>query len=116
MASESPTQMAREAKHAVDLLKQDVELFKERLDALDLIQLRERVAVLESHVKKQDALLEELKPTRAEAEELGALKNRISQLEDEKKRGETRSFQVTVLFLGGVITLAIQIALLFLKK
>lgn len=116
MASESPTQLAREAKHGVELLKQDVELLKERFDILDLIQLRERVAVLESHAKKQDAELEEHKSTRAEAEEFGALKNRIAQLEEEKKRGETRSFQVTVLFIGGLITLAIQIVLLFLKR
>jgi hypothetical protein len=47
MAGESALQMAREAKHAVELLAQQVELLVARIDELDLLQLRDRVKVVE---------------------------------------------------------------------
>jgi hypothetical protein len=47
---------------------------------------------------------------------LGAVKSRLTQLEEQKKLGGTRVFQFVMLFVGGVVTLSINIALLFLKN
>ncbi len=141
MASETtPTQLAREALTAIKFLETKVAIFQQDVDNAELSKHRERTAVLENQVvqlnaqmqehkltrertaflENQDtqllALMEEHKPTRAEAEILGALKIRMTQLEEEKKRDQTGVFQVMILFLGGIITLAIQIVLLFFKK
>jgi phage shock protein A len=112
----SPTELARDALQKTEVLENSVALLKERLDRLDTAQLRERLVVLESRLVELEKALETLKPTKAEAEEMGALKSRLTQLEEQKKLGDTRAFQFIVLFIGGLITLAINIALLFLKK
>ena len=117
MASEpTPTQLAREALTAIKVLETKVAIFQQDVANAELSRHRERTAVLENQVAQLIALMEEHKPTRAEAEILGALKIRMTQLEEEKKRDQTRVFQVMILFLGGIITLAIQIVLLFFKK
>jgi hypothetical protein len=112
----SPTELARESLNKTEILQKVVELLKERLDKLDKLQLYERLAVVERRLADLEKAVEELKPTKAEHEEMGAVKNRLTQLEDQKKLGDTRAFQFIVLFIGGLLTLAINIALLFLKK
>ena len=98
------------------LLEQAVDVLREQVETLELVQLRERVKVLEERLVEVVKAVDGLKPTKAEAEEMGALKNRLTQLEEQKKLGDTRVFQFVMLFVGGVVTLAINIALLFLKK
>ena len=48
--------------------------------------------------------------------QFAVIENRLTQLEDQKKLGDSRLFQFIMLFLGGIITLSIQIVLLFFKK
>ncbi|QEL14675.1 hypothetical protein [Limnoglobus roseus] len=115
MASQTEL-IARDARELARAQKTELDILNDTLAAYDLPRVRERIAVLESQFHKFEVLLNELKPTRAEAEELGALKSRLSQLEDQKKLGDSRLFQFIMLFVGGVITLSVQIALLFFKK
>jgi uncharacterized small protein (DUF1192 family) len=103
-----------ELSKSVAVLVQQVERLKS--DAGQAHASHERLAVLESRIAELDRALEQLKPTKAEAEEMGALKSRLTQLEEQKKLGDSRLFQFVVLFIGGLLTLAINIALLFLKK
>ncbi len=116
MAEPTPTQLVRLALTTIEVLKNDIANLQQFVADAELSKHRERTAVLEYQVAQLLALMEEHKPTRAEAEILGALKIRMTQLEEEKKRDQTRVFQVMILFLGGIITLAIQIVLLFFKK
>ena len=116
MAEPTPTQLAQKALNAIDVLETKLKYFQQDVANAELSKHRERTAVLEYQVAQLLALMEEHKPTRAEAEILGALKIRMTQLEEEKTRDQTRVFQVMILFLGGIITLAIQIVLLFFKK
>jgi hypothetical protein len=116
MAAKTLSELVEAVRKEVEELKNSQVYLRTILDQANPIEQLERIAVLENQVKKLETQLEEHKTTRAEAEELGALKNRLTQLEEEKKRGETRAFQVMILFLGSLLTLAIQFALLFLKK
>lgn len=119
MASEprtNPTQLARDALHRLELLVKDIQALQKELEKNDLPEVRERLAVTERRLDDLVSLVEQFKPTKAESEEMGAIKNRITQLEEQKRLGDSRTFQFVVLFIGGLLTLAINIALLFLKK
>lgn len=116
MAGPSASELARKAQQDLLLLKTQFDALVKDLDSAEVRRLRERLAVVESRTAELEKTTEQLKPTEAKSEEMGALKNRLTQLEEQKKLGDTRLFQVMVLFIGGLITLAINIALLFLKK
>jgi signal recognition particle subunit SEC65 len=116
MAAQSPSEIAREVQREVLLLRSEFDQPRTELDNAEFRRVRERLAVLENRLSELDKAIEQLKPSKAEAEEMGALKNRLTQLEEQKKLGDTRAFQFIVLFIGGLLTLAINIALLFLKK
>lgn len=119
MANESPTQLARDAKHAIDLLKQDVELFKKQFEGLELLQLREQVAILTregdalrkevvsaSKLRETNAVLEEkvarLEKVAEEAKQLPVILDRLNKLEEEKRESQKRVWQFFFL-LGGVV-------------
>jgi hypothetical protein len=108
--------LAQEAREHSLILRTEFDILKQQVEKHDLAQLRERLAVLEDRTGKLAEQVEQLKPTKAESEEMGAIKNRITQLEEQKKLTDTRLFQFYMLFAGGVITLTVQVAILFLKK
>ena len=105
----SPTELAREAMQHSELLRVEFEMLKHDVSQLSLQELRERVAVLEVLNKKIEKSLEEMK-------QFPVLENRIKQLEDRKLLGDTRIFQFILLFVGGVLTLAINIVVSFIRK
>lgn len=112
----SPSELARQAQQHSEELEQEFRLLKQLVETHDLPAIRERLIRVEEKLNQVVTLVDRLTPNKAEAEEMGALKNRLTQLEEQKKLGDTRAFQFIVLFIGGLITLAINIALLFLKK
>lgn len=109
-------QMANEAHSKIDVLRAEFDLLQKQFDRLSLEELRVLMTAIDTRLMGLEKAVDGLKPTKAEAEEMGALKNRLTQLEEQKKLGDTRVFQFIMLFVGGVVTLSINIALLFLKK
>lgn len=109
-------QLAIDAHSKIDVLRAEFNLVQDQFQKLSLGDLRERLAVIENRLAELDKAVEKLKPTKAESEEMGAIKNRLTQLEEQKKLADTRLFQFYMLFAGGIMTLAVQVAILFLKK
>lgn len=112
----SPTELAREAITKVEVLRAEFDVKMDELAKLNLIEAGQQIAILRDRIHKLEISIEQTKPTRDEIEEIGALKNRVSQLEDHKKLADTRIFQFIMLFIGGVITLLVQLIILFVKK
>lgn len=50
MAGESPTQVAREAKRATELLEKDVRQLENELELAEIAKLKDRIIVLETTV------------------------------------------------------------------
>ena len=109
MASELPTQLAREAKDAISRLKQDHEFLQKRFEDLDLLEVRERVARIEERLSRIEKIQEEHK-------ELPVLADRINKLEKNKEEADRRYWQFVVLFIGGILTLAINLVVSFIRK
>ena len=117
MASElTPTQLARKALIAIEVLETKLTYFQQEVANAELSKHRERTAVLENQVVQLNAQMQEHKLNRAEVEILGALKTRVTQLEDDKKRYQTWGFHVVIFFLGCISTIIIQIVLFLIKK
>jgi hypothetical protein len=87
--AETAIQVARATKHELDLLKKDIDSLATDIDRAKLAELRERIAILEERVT-------ELKKLREEAEK--------------------RYWQFVVLFIGGLITLGINLVVSFVRK
>ncbi len=117
MANESPAQLARDAKHAIDLLKQDVELFKKQFEGLKLLQFRERVAILTregdalrkevaaaSKLRETNAVLEEkvarLEKVAEEAKQLPVILDRLNKLERDKDESTRRAANFVYAVIG----------------
>lgn len=89
MPSPTPTELAREALIKVGLLEKDVVRLQEESKQLDLLRLRERIAVLE---------------------------DRVTELKKSKEEADRRYWQFVVLFVGGILTLAINLVVSFVRK
>jgi|GEM_PF-6886392 len=109
-------QMANDALKKIDVLRAEFDFLQKQLERLGLDELRVQMTKIKTQLEGLEKATEQLKPSKAEAEEMGALKNRLSQLEEHRKLGDTRVFQFIILFVGGVVTPLINIVLLFLKK
>ncbi len=120
MAESKVEQLARETEKELALIKKDVEALQKDIDQANLTHMRERLSVLEERAEKLGRLVEELKPTKAEAEEMGALKSRLSQLEEQKKLGDTRGWQFVYIAAGAGFALLssflVQLVFYFIKK
>ncbi len=109
MSSPSPTERIHLVREEVATLKVQIELAQKEIDRFDVHQFRERIARIDERLSRIDKILEEMR-------QFPVLENRLTQLEDKKKLGDTRLFQFILLFVGGVVTLSIQVVLLFFKK
>ena len=89
MPSPTPTELARDALTKVGLLEKDVVRLQEEAERLDPLQLRERLAVLE---------------------------DRVTELRKSKEEADRRYWQFVVLFVGGILTLAINLVVSFVRK
>ena len=89
MPSPTPTEIARDALIKVGLLEKDVLRLQEEAERLNLPQLRERLAVLE---------------------------DRVTELKKSKQETDRRYWQFVVLFVGGILTLAINLVVSFVRK
>ena len=89
MPSPTPTELARDALAKVALLEKDVARLQEESERLDRLQLRERIAVFE---------------------------DRVTELKTAKLETDRRYWQFVVLFIGGILTLAINLVVSFVRK
>jgi hypothetical protein len=113
MASESPTRLAREAKEAGELLKQEHEFLLSRFDDLDLLGLRERVARIEERLLRVEKTQEDIK-------EVPVLADRINKLEKHKEETEKRGWQFVFIGAGAGLALiggiVVQLVAFIIKK
>jgi hypothetical protein len=109
MPNPSPTEKVRILQEEVLVLKAQILAIQKDIDRSDVHRVRERLAVIDERLNRLDRAIEEHK-------QFPVLENRLAQLEEQKKLGDTRLFQFVMLFVGGVITLSVQIVLLFFKK
>ena len=120
MAESKVEQLARETEKELALIKKDVEALQEDIDQANLTQMRERLSVLEDRSVKLAALVEELKPTKAEAEEMGAVKSRLTQLEKREEESGKRGWQFVFIAAGAGLALLssflVQLVFYFIKK
>jgi hypothetical protein len=89
MAGKSQPELIREMQLELTRLAERFENLREQVSKAELVRMSERIAVLESQLselKKRDDLF------------------------------DSRRFQVLVLFIGSLLTLGVQVAVLFLKK
>ncbi len=112
----TPTQLATDALSKAEVLRAEFDFLRSHFEKLNLNEVRERIAVIEDNINKISSKVEQLIPSKDESEAMGAIKQRVTQLEEQKKLGDTRLFQLSMLFVGGIVTLFVQIALLFIKK
>lgn len=116
MAGKSPTElleMIAALRLEVGVLTAKVEKDREKVEQADLAAVRERLAVIQAQLADLLRRVEEHERWSARLAVLEA-----QQIESQKRHEETdrRRWQLVVLLLGSVATLAVQVALLFVKK
>jgi hypothetical protein len=89
MAGKSPTELIRDLQVEIARLTERQTLFQTLLDVADLVAIRERVSVVESQ---------------------------LAELRKREEENDRKRWQLTFLFIGSLLTLAIQVTILFLKK
>lgn len=108
MASKSPSELIREIQLELAALRGVVAGCDRRVDDANLPEIRERLAKIESLLEVAD---------------FGSLITRIATLEEQntelkkwREESDRRRWQTVLLFGGSLLTLAIQLTVLFLKK
>ncbi len=89
MAESKVEQLARETELELALVKKDVEGVRKDVDSANLNEIRERLAVLE---------------------------DRVTEFRESKREADRRYWQFVVLFVGGILTLAINLVVSFIRK
>lgn len=89
MAESKISQLARQTELDLAVLQAEVQALREMLLGGDLANIRERLAVLE---------------------------DRVTELRKSKEEADRRYWQFVVLFIGGILTLAINLVVSFVRK
>lgn len=89
MAESKITELARRTELDLAVLRNDVDSLQEKLTEAGLKVLSERLAVLE---------------------------DRVTELRKSKEEADRRYWQFVVLFVGGILTLAINLVVSFVRK
>jgi len=89
MAETKLEQLTRQTELDLALVRKDVEAIRRDIDSANLAQLRERLAVLE---------------------------DRVTELKKMREESDKRYWQFVVLFVGGLITLGINLVVSFVRK
>ncbi len=89
MAESKVSQLARQTELDLAVLQQEVQSLRDKIASGDLPSVRERLAVLE---------------------------DRVTELKKSKEEADRRYWQFVVLFIGGILTLAINLVVSFVRK
>lgn len=103
------TSLATSMERQLNDLRSECQSLRREIDRADLVDVAKRLAVIEQR-------LNDLGPTREEARRVAALEERVSQLTQAKEEADRRAWQFIVLFVGGLLTLAVNLVVSFLKK
>ena len=85
----SLTEQVRELKTQIAVLNETVRVLSERLQDAHIVEMVAKIAVLESQV---------------------------AELKEREKENDRRRWQMNLLLIGSMLTLAVQVALLFVRK
>jgi hypothetical protein len=105
----SPSDLAREAKEHSTELRRDFELLEQLVTLSDLMGLKDRLLSMENRM----AVMEKFE---AELRRIAVLEDRINELKKSKEESEKRYWQFVVLFVGGLVTLGINLVVSFIRK
>ncbi|VTT96379.1 unnamed protein product [Gemmataceae bacterium] len=108
MAGKSPTEAVRDLQIELNKLISHVDGIKDEIRRASLLEIRERLTKLEPTLETLDIP--------AVLVQLGVLQEQIAELKKWRDESARRVFQVGLLFGGSLLTLGIQLAVLFLKK
>lgn len=108
MAGKSATELIRELQLEVSRLTEQLSALKEEVRKAELLDTRDRLTKLE-------AMLATLNVP-AVLVQLGVLQEQLSELKKWREETERRRVQTNMVFLGCILTLVIQIVLVFIKK
>jgi hypothetical protein len=111
MAGKTPTELSdliAALRTELEVLSREVSFLRTDLDRAELSQLRDRVTKLESILQAVNvpSLLVQL----------GVIQEQLGELKKWRDEMGRRVMQVGLLFGGSLLTLAIQLIILFLKK
>jgi hypothetical protein len=109
MAQRSPTELYHELRNEFTFLRATLDGAIAELRSAELLQVRERLAVLEHRLEELGAIKEDNK-------KLAVVENQLGDLRRWQEESGRRLFQFVLLFLGGIVTLAINLAVTFLRK
>ena len=109
MAPRNQGDLIQDLRHDFTVLRAEVDALAGELRRADLLPLRERLAVLESKFVELSLMKEEVK-------RIAVLEDRVAELKRLNEEAERRRWQFVMLFVAGLITLAINIALLVFRK
>lgn len=113
----SLTELAQDALAQLELLRNQLDAFRQSFDRLDLIQLRERVRVIEERVSKLGKSAEEMDELR---KLVAVLEDRENELKNVKEESDKRQWQLVYIFAGAMasllVTVIVQLVLAFVKK
>jgi len=116
MAGKTPTELyelIRDLELEIARINERLKLHQTTLDEANLVSIRERLAVLDSAVTELKKWRDELD---RRGERIAVLESQQVELTKWRDESARRVFQVGLLFGGSLLTLAIQLAILFLKK
>jgi hypothetical protein len=108
MAAKSPTELIRELQIEVTKLTEQITGLKEEVRTANLLGLRERFVKIEERLSVVDLT--------SVLTRLATLEEQVSELKKAREEIGRRMTQVGLLFFGSLLTLAVQLVLLFLKK
>ncbi len=113
----TPTELAPDALQKTGLLQQAVDILNDQIGRLDLVQLRERVTVLEqqnAHLAKSAEEAEKLRL------QLVVIEERVNELKKAKEESDRRQWQFVYIFAGAMasllVTVVVQLVLGLVKK
>ncbi|MFO0852171.1 MAG: hypothetical protein U0871_26940 [Gemmataceae bacterium] len=109
----SPTELAREAQKHSETLRIEFELLRNEFERYDMPRLRERLAILEERMAKHETRVEEFVIAQTK---IAVLNDRVEELKKSKEKSDRRYWQFVVLFVGGLLTLAINLVVSFIRK
>src|SRR5438552_2953260 len=109
MAGKSPTELIRDLQVESASLTERLKLLRAFLDEANLVAIRERLAVLDTVIAELRKRAEEQE---RRSERLAVLESQFAEVKKQNEEDDRRRWQVTMLFFGSLLTLAIQFAVL----
>jgi chromosome segregation ATPase len=113
MASKTPAESIRSLEIELATLRTQLDEFRSAIDRAGPFDLRERFVLLEHRVTELERFWREADRLR---ERIAVVETQLQELKKREEESSRRLWQGTILFFGSLLTLGIQLIVLFLKK